>query len=172
MYFPIIKNFSQFIRNYILLAEELFFMHFEFTIYIDVNIIRTIFVSRLQRANLVSLRAAQPHVRSSFISRKLQSYMKFIALVVNRRRAGRSKVQPGALCFKFLKEHREWKMMPVARRTWARALHKETGSVRREGGYRKLFPIKSAAEERGTILGNGFTESSRLSRRCINNVCI
>lgn len=63
-------------------------MHFQFTIYIDANIIRTIFVSRLQRASLVSLRAAQPHALSSFISRKLQSYAKFIALVVNRRRAG------------------------------------------------------------------------------------
>lgn len=39
-------------------------------------------------------------------------------------------------------------MMPVARPTWARALHKEMGSVPGEGGYRKLFPIKSAAEER------------------------
>lgn len=29
MYFSIINNFSQFIRNYILLAEEIFFMHFE-----------------------------------------------------------------------------------------------------------------------------------------------
>lgn len=93
----------------------------------------------------VSFFFEQHGISSSFMSRKLQSYSKFIYYAANRRCGDRSKVQPDALCFKFPGNiaNEKWCQSRVG---LGRALHKETGSVPPRRRLQKAFPHKKCRE--------------------------